>query len=411
MNIKKLVGIVVCIAMVFSFAACTNTAEQAATNETTSAGDATEEATTAPDTTTDEAESTGSNTENFEYINPEGSTSDLNTYYNDLGIECDMTIRSTGGDVKWTGGADVELPTPSKEYTIGFSVYYTVDEVGAMYLEGMQDAAEEVGIKLLINDADYNQDLQNQAIEQWILEGVDGVIMTPCDFYGCKSALDALEEAGIPVVSIDAPPCAGSVDTCVVYDCVEQGRMAAEALEAKLLESGNEMSGEIYYGTLPFVHPNAVTREVGFKEVFDKYENIEVKALTGESPEDHYAAFEGVIQANPDMLGTWGLYSSATYGIMNAVKAFDKDILITSIDNDRVILEGIYNGEVLGSCCYGAIEGSRLGLMQMINLLEGVNVPGIVYQTNTMVTKDNVEEMFEIYYNGATLADYIANNG
>ncbi len=103
-----------------------------------------------------------------------------------------------------------------------------------------------------------------------------------------------------------------------------------------------------------------------------------------------------------------GLYSSATYGMMNAIKASGKEILLTSIDNDRVILEGIYNGEVLGSACYSAIEGSRLGMMQMINLLDGVNVPGIVYQTNTMVTDENVGQMFEEYYNGATLADFMA---
>jgi len=414
--LKKLLVIVVCIVMVFSLAACTGAAQPAADTEETASADATGSAdeTVAAETASTETESAGgaehSNKANFEYINPEGTASDLNTYYNSLGIDCDLTIRSTGGDVQWTGGSNVELPTPKEAYTIGFSVYYTVDEVGAMYLEGMQDAAEEIGINLLVNDADYDQDLQNQAIEQWILQGVDGVIMTPCDFYGCKDALDALKEAGIPVVSIDAPPCAGSVDSCVVYDCVEQGRLAAEALEKVLLSSNPDMEGVVYYGTLPFVHPNAVTRELGFKEVFDKYENIEVKTLTGESPEDHYTAFEGAIQSDPDMLGAWGLYSSATYGIMNAVKASNLDIPITSIDNDRVILEGIYNGEVLGSACYGAIEGSRLGLTQMINLLEGVNVPGIVYQTNTWVSKDNVEEMFKEYYNGATLADYIAGN-
>ncbi len=348
-----------------------------------------------------------SNKADFEYIHPEGTTSDINQYYNDLGVECNVNIRSTGGDVKW-GGAKVSLPVPSEPYTIGFSVYYTVDEVGAMYLEGMKEAAKEAGIELLVNDADYDQDAQNQAIEQWILQGVDGVILTPCDFYGVQDALDSLEQAHIPVVTIDAPPNAGNIDSAIMYDCVEQGRMAGELLEKALLDKGSKMEGVIYYGTLPFIHPNAVTRELGFKEVFQKYDKIAIKALTGESPEEHYTAFEGALQADPDMLGAWGLYSSATYGMMNAIKASGKEILLTSIDNDRVILEGIYNGEVLGSACYSAIEGSRLGMMQMINLLDGVNVPGIVYQTNTMVTDENVGQMFEEYYNGATLADFMA---
>lgn len=350
-----------------------------------------------------------SDTTLFAQVEPAGTQLDFNKYYTDLGVECDMSIRSKGGSMKWLGGGNVPLPTPSKTYTIAFSDYYTVDEVGAMYMEGMKQAAAEIGVELKTQDADYDQNLQNQAIEQWILEGVDAVILTPCDFYACKDALDDLHEAGIPVITLDAPPCAGEVDACVVYDAVEQGRQAGDALREYLLANGSDMNGTIYYGTLPFIHPNAVTREKGFLSSFADYPDITIKALTGESPEDHYTAFEGIVAGDDSILGLWGLYSSATYGIMNVVKASGKNYPITSVDNDRVILEGIYNGEVLGSSCYSAVEGSRLALMLAINLLEGKEVPGILYQTNTYINKDNVEEMFPVYYGeGKTLADYMA---
>lgn len=352
-----------------------------------------------------------SDTTLFEQVTPVDEAVDFNDYYNSLGVDCDMGIRSKGGSVKWLGGSKVPLPTPSKTYTIAFSDYYTVDEVGAMYMEGMKQAAAEIGIELKVQDADYDQNLQNQAIEQWILEGVDAVILTPCDFYACKDGLESLHAAGIPVITLDAPPCAGEVDACVVYDAVEQGRQAGDALREYLLANGSDMNGTIYYGTLPFVHPNAVTREKGFFAAFADYPNITIKALTGESPEDHYTAFEGIVAGDDSILGLWGLYSSATYGIMNVVKASGKSYPITSVDNDRVILEGIYNGEVLGSSCYSAVEGSRLALMLTINLLEGKEIPAVVYQTNTFITKDNVEEMFPTYYGeGKTLADYMAGN-
>ncbi len=352
-----------------------------------------------------------SDTTLFEQVTPVGEAVDFNDYYNNLGVDCDMSIRSKGGSVKWLGGGNVPLPTPSKTYTIAFSDYYTVDEVGAMYMEGMKQAAAEIGVQLKVQDADYDQNLQNQALEGWILEGVDAVILTPCDFYACKDGLEALHAAGIPVITLDAPPCAGEVDACVVYDAVEQGRQAGDALREYLLANGSDMKGTIYYGTLPFVHPNAVTREKGFFAAFADYPDITIKALTGESPEDHYTAFEGIVAGDDSIIGLWGLYSSATYGIMNVVKASGKNYPITSVDNDRVILEGIYNGEVLGSSCYSAVEGSRLALMLAINLLEGKEVPSIVYQTNTFITKDNVEAMFPTYYGeGNTLADYMAGN-
>ena len=337
----------------------------------------------------------------FTYVVEEGTKSDIDGYYNPLGVDCTVDIRETGGDVMIGDDQLDEMAVPNEEYTIGFSIYYTVDEVGSMYLEAMKDAAEEAGVELLINDANYDQNLQDTAIEQWILQDVDGVIMTPCDFTGVKASLDALYEAGIPVITIDAPPQLGDVDSMVIYDCVEQGRQAGEMLEAALLDAGTEMKGEVIYNTLPFEHPNATTREIGFRSVFEKYPDIEIIVLTGISPEEHFTAFEAAIQAHPDMLGAWGLYSSATIGMMNAkIAAGRNDILLTSVDNDKPILAGIANGDIIGTSAYSAIAGSRIGLIQMINLLNGIEIPGIVYQENIKITADNVAEMFEHYYPG-----------
>ncbi len=396
---KKLLALLLCILMACTLIACTEKkdAEEPAaqTGDTAETGDAKE----LPAYYTEDA--------NYEVLSAEGTRS-LDDYYAKFEVECEMNIRSGGPDLYWHGGSAVTLPTPAKKYTIAFSAYNTFDEVGAMYLEGMQKAADEAGIELLVNDADYDQNLQNQAIEQWILQGVDAVIMTACDFYGCKEALDALEAAGIPVITLDAPPCAGSVDCVVMYDCVEQGQQAATALINYLKDKGSDMSGTVYYGTLPFIHPNAVLREYGFKEAFKDYPNITIKALTGEETEEHYTAFEGILQGDDSIIGLWGLYSSATWGIMQAAQSAGVDYPITSVDNDRVILEGIYNGQVIGSSCYGAVEGSRLALAATILLLNGENVPSVIYQGNTFVDKSNVETAFEEYYNGKTLADYMA---
>ena len=403
---KKLLALLLCALMAFALIACTKpAAEEPAAEEPAAEEPAAEEPAA-------EAAAEGLPayyTENAEYevLSQEGTRS-LNDYYTQYNVECDMTIRSGGPDLYWHGGADVELPTPKEKYTIAFSAYNTFDEVGAMYLAGMQQAADEAGIDLLVNDADYDQNLQNQAIEQWILQDVDAVIMTACDFYGCKDALDALEAAGIPVITLDAPPCAGNVDCVVMYDCVEQGKQAADALIAELQAKGSDMNGTVYYGTLPFIHPNAVLREYGFIEAFKEYPNVTIKALTGEETEEHYTAFEGILQGDPTIIGLWGLYSSATWGIMQAAQSAGVDFPITSVDNDRVILEGIYNGQVLGSSCYGAVEGSRLALAATILKLNGENIPSVIFQGNTFVDKSNVAEAFETYYNGATLADYIA---
>ena len=346
------------------------------------------------------------NQADFTYVGDPDTVFDLNGWYEEVGVDANVTIKSPGA-VKVPDDMTTEMPKAAKKYTIGFSVYYTMDDVGSLILESMQAAAEEAGVELLVNDANYDQNAQNQAIEQWILQEVDGVILAPCDFTGVKTALDALEEANIPVITLNAP-LAGNANAVVISDTVEQGTIAGELLESALLDAGIPMEGSIVYQTLPFVHPNAATRAKGFTDVFTKYPDIEIVELTGISPEEHYTAFDGAIKAYPDMIGAWGLYSSATIGMMNAKLANSKnDLLLSSVDNDKPILKGVYDGDIVGTAAYSSIAPSRWCMSQMVNLLNGAEIPGVVFYANMEVTPDNVESAFEHYYPGKTLKDFM----
>ena len=349
------------------------------------------------------------NIPDYTYIQPEGEIFDFNTYYNekDASLEANVSVRQTGGTVGVPDKMTTPMPKALSNYTIGFSVYYTVDEVGAMILDTMIDAAAEAGVELLVNDANYDQNAQNTAIEQWILQGVDGVILAPCDFYGVKDALDKLADANIPVVTLNAP-LAGEADAIVFSECVEQGQIAGQMLIDHLNKEGVELSGKVIFQTLPFVHPNAVTREIGFREAFAAYPDVEIVMLTGISPEDHYVAFEGALLAYPDMIGAWGLYSSATIGMMNAKLAANSPVPLTSIDNDKIILAGIKEGNIIGSACYSSIAPAWWTMTLMVNMLNGVTIPGTIMYENIGVTPANVEAMFEHYYPGQTLAGYMA---
>ncbi len=346
------------------------------------------------------------NQADFIYVGDQDKKFDLNSWYKKTGVECDVTIRSVGA-VKVPDDMTTEIPRANHKYTLGFSLYCTLDEVGTMMLESMKNAAEEAGVELLVHNANYDQEAQDQAVVQWIHQGVDGVILGPCDFTGVKTALDALEEANIPVVTLNAP-LAGNVDAVVISDTVEQGKIAAELLEEAILAEGKKMKGVIIYQTLPFMHPNAVTRAKGFIDVFKKYPDIEIVALTGVSTEEHFEVFNGAIKDHPDMLGAWGLYSAATLGMLQSkVEKDRRDILLTSIDQDKPVLRGIYDGDIVGTAAYSSITPAKWCLSQMVNLLNGAKIPGVVFYANMAVTKGNVQSAFEHYYPGKTLQGYI----
>jgi hypothetical protein len=114
------------------------------------------------------------NAPDFTVVGDPNEVFDLNGWYADVGVEADVTILSPGA-VKVPDDMTTAMPKANEKYTIGFSVYYTVDEVGSMILESMKAAAEEAGVELLVNDANYDQNAQNQA-RATVLQGVVGVI-------------------------------------------------------------------------------------------------------------------------------------------------------------------------------------------------------------------------------------------
>lgn len=429
MKRKKAIAAVMCAVLAVSVSGCSPGKEGTNAPETekqTGGGQQTESAQRNQETEdsgtkdteaaeTEQADQTGRtgnsgedpNTADYEYVQPAGERFDIASYYNELGVDCSFKLRSTGGVVNVPDNYTTELPVPKEKYTVGFSVYYTVDEVGAMILDTMKACAEEAGIELLVNDADYDQDAQNQAIEQWILQDVDGVILAPCDFTGVKESLDSLKKAGIPVITFN-PALVSEADSVVMSECKEQGVMAGELLRKYLEDNGTELKGTIVYQSLPFVHPNAATRSDGFKSVFADCPDLNIVELTGTSIEEHYAAFESALMAYPDMIGAFGLYSAATVGMLNAKAANGSGIPITSIDNDKPILQGIYEGNILGSACYSSTAPAFWAMSGMINLLNGVDIPSAYFYENQLVTKENVEEMFEHYYGGKKLKDYMA---
>lgn len=390
---KKVIALLLALVMVFALVACG--AEEAA----------------APVEETPEVEvaaAVDANVGDYTYVQQPGDPFNIRQYYVDAGFnDCNLTLTGKGGVVNIPDNPTTAMPKANEEYTIGFSIYYTVDEVGAMILDNMKKYAEEAGVKLLVNDANYDQNLQNQAIEQWIVEGVDGVVLAPCDFSGVKQALDALDEAGIPCVTLNAAY-EGSCESAILGECITQGQLAAQMLIDKLNADGIS-EGVVVYQTLPFSHPNAATRAKGFIDTMNAaLPNIEIKELSGTSPEEHYTAFEGALASyGDDLVGAFGLYSSATIGMMNAAEANGSDVPITSIDNDKVIIEGIVDGKLLGSCCYSSTAPAFWLMSAIVNKLNGCEIPSIYWYDSVNVTADNAVEMFK-HYHGMTYDEYLA---
>ena len=94
--------------------------------------------------------------------------------------------------------------------------------------EGAEKTAKEPGVKLVIFNANNDPAAQNNAIETYIEQKVDGLVVVAIDVNGIMPAVQAAAAAGIPVVAVDAILPAGPQMAQVGVDNEAAGKMIGE---------------------------------------------------------------------------------------------------------------------------------------------------------------------------------------
>ena len=122
--------------------------------------------------------------------------------------------------------------TGSSRPLIGISLDTLKEERWQRDRDTFQKRADELGIDLLIQDANSDDTRQMQDVQALISRRVGAIILAPHNGAAMAKAVDLAHEAGIPVISYDRLV-SGDVDLYVSFDTVRIGEMQAQALLAK----------------------------------------------------------------------------------------------------------------------------------------------------------------------------------
>ncbi len=86
---------------------------------------------------------------------------------------------------------------------IGYSVQSLENAYFVSIVEGMENAAKEMGIKLIVADAGADAVKHVEHIENFIAQDVDAILISPVDQLAPQDAVKKAEDAGIPVISMN----------------------------------------------------------------------------------------------------------------------------------------------------------------------------------------------------------------
>jgi ABC-type sugar transport system substrate-binding protein len=89
------------------------------------------------------------------------------------------------------------------QLVIGYTVQSLENAYFISVVEGMEKAAKEMGITLIVADAGGDAIKHVDHIENFIAQGVDAILISPVDQEAPKDVVKKAQDAGIPVVSMN----------------------------------------------------------------------------------------------------------------------------------------------------------------------------------------------------------------
>lgn len=126
-----------------------------------------------------------------------------------------------------------------KEITIGVTFMTLNSPFFEAMQRGVQEEADKSGVKAVISDAQLNSAQQISSVENLIAQKVDVILLNAVDSKAIVPAVEAANEAGIPVICLDVMAEGGEVAAFIASNNVAAGEMGGEFIAEQLGGKGD----------------------------------------------------------------------------------------------------------------------------------------------------------------------------
>ncbi|KTQ97306.1 sugar ABC transporter substrate-binding protein [Aureimonas ureilytica] len=261
--------------------------------------------------------------------------------------------------------------------------------------DGAKAAAKAAGADLVIFDANNVPAAQNTAIENYITQKVDGIILIAIDVNGVKPAITEAKKAGIPVIAIDAQIPNGDNVSFVGVDNTKAGEEIGKYYADYVKK---EMKGEASVGVVGALNSFIQNQRLdGFKKAVtasgDKVTFLDT--VDGQNVQDvALGAAENLMTANPTMSTLYATGEPALIGSVSAVESQGRqsDVKVFGWDLTAQAVKGIDEGWVVAVVQQDPAGEGKAAVEALAKLKKGEKVEPIINVPVTIVTKANVDQ-------------------
>jgi inositol transport system substrate-binding protein len=282
-----------------------------------------------------------------------------------------------------------------KPVTIGVSLLNLSSEFIVMLNQSITAKGKELGIKLVVNDAQRSAERQVQQVESFVAQKLDAIILNPCEVEASSPAVDRALAAGIPIVNVNSET-RSSPTAFVGSRDEESGRIAMEYLAQRLKGRGNLVMMHGFMGQAA-----QLKREQGAKEVLSRYP--ELKLLASQTAEwDRAKAvtlMENWIQSFGDKINA--VFAQNDEMGMGAVIALEQahlkgKVAVASVDAIADALQAVKDGRLDATVFQDAKGQGATAVETALKIMRHQPFEKQVYLPFQLVTQDNVAQFLNV---------------
>jgi ribose transport system substrate-binding protein len=240
-----------------------------------------------------------------------------------------------------------------------------------------------------------DRDQQIQTVENFMTRRVNGIVLAPLDSQALVKPVANAVQARIPVVIIDSDLKSDKYVSFVATDNYKGGVLAAEEMGKLLNGKGNIILLRYAVGSA-----STEAREAGFldtlKSKFPDLKLLSSDQHAGATRETAYQASQNLLNRfGHEVNGVFCPNETSTIAMTKALRDIGKGggkVKMIGFDASSQSLEDMKNGDVQGLVVQNPLKMGYLGVMTVVQALQGQKVPKRIDTGAALVTPQNMDQ-------------------
>lgn len=274
---------------------------------------------------------------------------------------------------------------------IGVSLLNLSSEFIVLLKRAMEERAAEMGVRLIINDAERSAEKQVRQAESFVAQKVDAIILNPCEVEASSPAVDRAIDAGIPVVNVNSET-RSAPSAFVGSRDEESGRIAMGFIAKRLGGRGNVVMMHGFMGQAA-----QIKRDAGAREILANYPGMRLLAeQTAEwDRAKAMSLMENWIQSYGDQIGAvFAQNDEMAMGALIALEAagLKGKVIVAGVDAIADALQAVRDGRLDATVFQDAQGQGAAAVETAFKLARGEPVQRETFIPFRLVTRENAGE-------------------